>query len=653
MKRFFTSLPFFLLLATLCVAQQQTINVGTTPNDRTGDPLRTAFQKVNANFDELYSAMSQTVFNVETYGAVHDGSFASGMIVGTDDTEAIQDAIDACYAAGGGIVYFPHGIYVISGALQTSVNGVNPNGQLIIPRLQYNVTGNQVTIYLLGEAMATQRRATASADILPLNGVILWSTVTGSGTEPSVISNSFYNNGFADTNGVYWLMENITVRTKSKSDASTHIAPTMSGINAGRSGIFYGRFLTADTESVPLEGVAPTSANQIGIITPRINNAAASVNFLEMCTAVGYYYGFDGGEHVNWNALMANVCHAGFAFRGMNHTAQVGRIYSNACKYDVIFLGDARMIIDNLAVESFVDGAKWFNYTNTLYAPSPVNVLGSVTVLNVPAGGSSVGPVTVSGTITSLAIRNLGTTTAGLPTKSTADVLYNTYQRTFGGGTTPPTTGGMVASDGVNNPVILDINKGTTVSSDINWASIGMGHNNTSTTAKIAQWYAYNLASGDADVRLWLTNILNNGAIDAGIKKEYVNSGTALTQVLELTATYTKDLVPNIVDADISPAQLSGNTDNYAPTGIATAATLRISASGAINLTGIAGGATMVDGRRLTLINVGTTNTITLKTDVTSTAANRFLLNADFALAAQMAVELVYDGTSSRWRKTY
>lgn len=33
---------------------KQTINIGTSPNDATGDPLRTAFDKANDNFDELY-----------------------------------------------------------------------------------------------------------------------------------------------------------------------------------------------------------------------------------------------------------------------------------------------------------------------------------------------------------------------------------------------------------------------------------------------------------------------------------------------------------------------------------------------------------------------------------------------------------------------
>jgi hypothetical protein len=43
-------------------------------------------------------------FNVKKYGAVGNGS--------TDDTAAIQSAINACQAAGGGIVYFPAGTYL-------------------------------------------------------------------------------------------------------------------------------------------------------------------------------------------------------------------------------------------------------------------------------------------------------------------------------------------------------------------------------------------------------------------------------------------------------------------------------------------------------------------------------------------------------------
>ena len=45
-------------------------------------------------------------FNVIDYGAIADGESLN--------TVAVQTAIDACAAAGGGQVYFPKGKYVLS-----------------------------------------------------------------------------------------------------------------------------------------------------------------------------------------------------------------------------------------------------------------------------------------------------------------------------------------------------------------------------------------------------------------------------------------------------------------------------------------------------------------------------------------------------------
>lgn len=86
---------------------QQTINVGTVAGDNTGDPGRTAFQKVNSNFNELYIASTYAqISNVKAYGAVGDGV--------TDDTAAIQACIDAAHAAKQLMVYFPSGKYIAS-----------------------------------------------------------------------------------------------------------------------------------------------------------------------------------------------------------------------------------------------------------------------------------------------------------------------------------------------------------------------------------------------------------------------------------------------------------------------------------------------------------------------------------------------------------
>lgn len=96
---------------------------------------------------------------------------------------------------------------------------------------------------------------------------------------------------------------------------------------------------------------------------------------------------------------------------------------------------------------------------------------------------------------------------------------------------------------------------------------------------------------------------------------------------------------------DISPSALSANTDDWAPTGIDSVSVIHVSSSSAVNLTGITGGA---DGRILYLNNTGS-YTITMKDNVTSTAANRFDMDGDLDLAAGTGAILLYSSAASRW----
>jgi hypothetical protein len=95
----------------------------------------------------------------------------------------------------------------------------------------------------------------------------------------------------------------------------------------------------------------------------------------------------------------------------------------------------------------------------------------------------------------------------------------------------------------------------------------------------------------------------------------------------------------------VTPAALTANTDNYAG---ATAYYVRISSTGAVDLTGIVAEPA---GTTHVLVNVGA-NAITLKHQVTSTAVNRFLnsTGADIVLAADAAADVFYDGNTTRWR---
>jgi len=60
---------------------KQVINIGTTANDGTGDPLRTAFNKSNQNFTELYSGAGTVIADGSvTTAKIADSNVASEKI---------------------------------------------------------------------------------------------------------------------------------------------------------------------------------------------------------------------------------------------------------------------------------------------------------------------------------------------------------------------------------------------------------------------------------------------------------------------------------------------------------------------------------------------------------------------------------------------
>lgn len=99
--------------------------------------------------------------------------------------------------------------------------------------------------------------------------------------------------------------------------------------------------------------------------------------------------------------------------------------------------------------------------------------------------------------------------------------------------------------------------------------------------------------------------------------------------------------------ADLTPSQITADQNDYAPAGHGTAAVLRLSSDASRTITGLQGGA---DGRLLVLCNVGANAIVLADESSSSTAANRFALSGNYTLAADTAVLLAYDSTSSRWR---
>ena len=100
----------------------------------------------------------------------------------------------------------------------------------------------------------------------------------------------------------------------------------------------------------------------------------------------------------------------------------------------------------------------------------------------------------------------------------------------------------------------------------------------------------------------------------------------------------------------LSPTTLGVNQNNYNPAGFDRAALVRLSASGAVSISGFQANGTV----QVKLVgNVGAANNITLvHENAGSSAANRFNLKgaANFTMTPGTLIWLAYDTVSSRWR---
>ena len=137
---------------------KQTINIGSSANDGTGDPLRTAFTKINANFTELYGATDEANDLIEDTTPQLGGDLD---INGHKITTARSNE---------NIVLDPAGTGTVEINANTNVTGnITATGDIV-------ANGN----INLGNAAGDQVKVTGvfEADQLQIDGTTLTSTVT-------------------------------------------------------------------------------------------------------------------------------------------------------------------------------------------------------------------------------------------------------------------------------------------------------------------------------------------------------------------------------------------------------------------------------------------------------------------------------------------
>lgn len=134
---------------------KQTVNLGSSANDGTGDPLRTAFDKINDNFDELYlystatadnniTITGNTIATDDTNGNITiDPNGTGRLIIATGAEIRVTDHVDnaVVHADANGDLSFNAGL-TYDGSVLATTGSILVNNRL---RLQGNVISTLIT----------------------------------------------------------------------------------------------------------------------------------------------------------------------------------------------------------------------------------------------------------------------------------------------------------------------------------------------------------------------------------------------------------------------------------------------------------------------------------------------------------------------------
>ena len=293
---------------------------------------------------------SQYIVTPQQLGAKADGV--------TDDTDAIQKAINTVFARGGGIVFFPRGVYAPGKPPVTrDIHGNNPNSQLYIPtrevaKLKKDGTGianldehnSQGGISLVGECVPLSTvgqyavHQTDPEEVkrvmemgAPFAGTVLYSTYTNlhpDGNSTAILGFSVPHDAPFGFGSGQTELKNLTFRAHVEKGKGY---PTLSGINAQCARSIIIANVNVDVD-LPLPKLVDPPCDVAGIIFPKVN---CELSYFVNLGVYGFKYGYIFGEHANGDAIYAATCTHAFVFSGGSHIICLGLLTAQNCRHQL------------------------------------------------------------------------------------------------------------------------------------------------------------------------------------------------------------------------------------------------------------------------------------------------------------------------------
>jgi hypothetical protein len=277
---------------------------------------------------------------VTDFGAAVDGDGSGG---GTDDTTAVQNALDEAGALGGAkIISSRLGICNIAGALQATGTS---NAQLLLPAVDYG-DSETVPIVIEGGLPPGSVVAVGSTTPPPVHQLVFQSFLTSGeggallgGQGPVGTSESFTN--------VDLYLRKATFRMPSN--------PVLTALNLLKVACadLDNVIVDAGSYSVPSISV-PTTSTSYGIKLPDLDNGAHTR--LGRVDVVGFYNGLLYNEHTLGEYVAAWACKIAHTFAAGFHDSGFTRLAYYHCQTGLKFTGDHYVTIDRLNIEHAASG---------------------------------------------------------------------------------------------------------------------------------------------------------------------------------------------------------------------------------------------------------------------------------------------------------
>ena len=334
---------------------------GGTFESLTGVPKNNAILK-----SYIDSKVGARRFNIVDYGA--DPTFTN------DSTDAIQAALDACWLAGGGVVWCPIGHYKIAKALPAWADrsSSNPICQIRVPLS--STYANLCRISLVGESWTVPQIMVVnnnSATQVVQGGVIFESTIRGTADNvngngaASVIGSGWIIDDFGPLNFTHFAIDNICVRTNAHSGA-TYLPSTMTAVDlrlVAQTDI--GRILTDIT--APITASVEPAFDVYGLRFPSYNNRGFSN--VDALVSFGYTWGVEMAEHAFINYLTVAGCGVGVHPGSGGHRRHINKMQAEGCKYGV-YLGaseESSIHITSYGAEHNTGAGHWYSFVKDVY----------------------------------------------------------------------------------------------------------------------------------------------------------------------------------------------------------------------------------------------------------------------------------------------